>query len=163
MLGYNLDNSSHELYEEYKKKLKNSEDKDEVHFGYMIISDPQFIQSVKGSYQEGWKYLKKSMEIVPDLLIDQCILASDKHITLETPIYKLRAKSKISCYLCPKQLGKNMVEKIKFLQIKCSCNTMYTHIQCGNDFIIKNAMCDICKEYYDVNQYCESLRSTLEV
>lgn len=162
MLGYNLNDSSKELYEEYQRKLQYANDKDEVDFGYMIISDPQFLQSFKGKYQEGWKYLKNSMEIPPTLLIDNFIGKSNCHICIEPPSYKLREKKKIHCYLCPEQLSRSMNEKIKFLKIKCSCNTMYTHIKCGNDFIIKNGMCDVCKQYYDVNQYCSSLASTLK-
>ena len=161
MLGYNLNSSSHELYIEYQKKLNEAKDKDEIHFGYMIISDPQFIQTYHGSFQEGWKYLKKSMEIPPTLLIDNFIDKSHNHITLKCPSYKIREKKKIHCFLCPDELSNKITKTIKFLEIKCSCNKMYTHIQCGNDFIIKNAMCPYCKQYYDVNQYCSSLRSIL--
>lgn len=161
MLGYNLNCSSDELYQEYQRKLLEAKDEDEIHFGYMIISDPQFIQSFQGTFQEGWKYLKNSMEIPPNLLINNCIDNSTKHISLRHPTYTIRKKRKIHCFLCPKELSNNLCDKIKFLEIKCSCKKMYTHIDCGNDFIIKNGMCTQCKQYYDVNQYCSSLRSIL--
>ena len=51
MLGYDLNSSSDELYQEYQKKLIEAKDKDEIHFGYMIISDPQFIQTFQGRFQ----------------------------------------------------------------------------------------------------------------
>ena len=161
MLGYDLNSSSDELYQEYQKKLIKAKDKDEIHFGYMIISDPQFIQTFQGKFQEGWKYLKKSMEIPPTILIDKCIDKYNTHISIKQPLYHKRKKKKIHCFLCPDELCTNLCEKIKILEIKCSCQKMYTHIECGNTFIIKNAMCSQCKEYYDVNQYCSSLRSIL--
>ena len=39
------------------------EDKDEIHLGYMIVSDPQFIKTFQGGYQEGWKYLKTKITL----------------------------------------------------------------------------------------------------
>ena len=161
MLGYDLSCSSDELYTEYQRKLLQAADKDEIHFGYMLISDPQFIQTFQGSFQEGWKYLKKSMKIPPTILLESCIDTCKNHLSLQLPTYKKRKKKQIHCFLCPEHLCDSMCDKIKFLEIKCSCKKMYTHINCGNNFIINNALCTQCKQYYDVNQYCSSLRSIL--
>lgn len=160
MLKYNFNDSNLNLYRNYLKNIDGNDNKD-IDLEYMIISDPQFLTCIKNNCVESWKYLKKSMKIPPTLLIDSFISKTNKHIDLIQPTYQRRKKNKIHCYFCPEKLCDNMEDKIKFLEIKCSCNKIYTHIKCGNDFILKNAQCDVCKEYYDVNQYCSSLRSIL--
>jgi len=162
MLGFNLEDSSDVLYNQYKEKLRVLDPKyhDEVHFGYFLVSDPQFAKTIKSNIKEGWKYLEKSMKIPPTILINNYIHGAS-NIDIKRPHYKEKKSGKLHCYLCEDALAESVIDKIKFMEIKCNCNTMVVHTSCANDFIMKYSQCDICKKYYDVNQHCSSLRDIL--
>ena len=162
MLGYDLKQSSDVLYTQYKEKLKVLDPKyhDEVHFGYFLVSDPQFSKTIEANTKEGWKYLDKSMKIPPTILINNYI-HNAKHIELKSPMYQEQKPGKLHCYLCEDALATNILQKTKFMKIKCNCNSMIVHINCANKFIMKYSSCDLCKKYYDITPHCSSLRDIL--
>ena len=162
MLGYNLNQSSDVLYNQYKQKLKVLDKKyhDEVHFGYFLVSDPQFSKSIEANTKEGWKYLDNSMKIPPTILINNFINDA-KSIELKKPKYKEKKVCKLHCYLCENALANSVVQKIKFMKIRCNCNTMVVHMNCANNFIMEYSSCDLCKTYYDITPHCSTLRDIL--
>ena len=162
MLGYNLNSSSRDIYNQYTQKISTCDQKykDEINFGYMIISDPQVIKVYQSKLKEGWKYLDKYMKISPTILINNYVHDS-KSIELKKPVYEKKKPGILHCYLCDSSLAESVLQKIKFMSIKCNCNMMYCHTKCGNKFIMKYSNCDVCKKYYDINQHCSSLRAIL--
>lgn len=164
MFQYNLDTSCKELHRQYENIRKKCNEKyhDEVDLGYMILSDPLFISTYKNGSKEAWKYLSKSMEFPPNIMINNYVAKSKKEIVLIKPHFKRPKQQKIKCFLCDETLADSMCSKVKYMEIKCNCVRMYTHNNCGDDFIMKNSSCEMCKEYYGVNQHCSALRSTLK-
>lgn len=162
MLGYNLNTSSEEIYNEHERKLKicNKKYKDEMTLGYLIISDPIVINAYQKNTKEGWRFLQKCMKIPPNILINN-YMDSSESMTLKRPVYNVKKQGKLHCYLCDNQLADSMLQTIKFMAIECDCQTMFCHTKCGNDFIMKYSSCDVCKKYYDVKPHCSSLRAIL--
>lgn len=144
------------------EKLANCDKKyeDEIGFGYMIVSDPQFIKTYQSNIREGWKFLDKSMKIPPTILINN-YLQDSTCIEIKRPIYPKCKKEVLHCYLCEDKVADSVQEKIKFMEIKCDCTIMYSHTKCANNFILKYSMCDVCKKYYDIIPHCSTLRSIL--
>lgn len=162
MLGYNLNSSSEEIYNQYIQKITSCDKKykDEINFGYIIVSDPQVIKAYQAKVQEGWKHLEKCMKIPPTILINNFVNES-KNLELVRPVHKHKKAGVLHCYLCEVPLTDNILHKIKFMEIRCNCNNMFSHTKCGNDFIMKYTKCDVCKKYYDITPHCSSLRAIL--
>ena len=162
MLGFDFKASADVIHKQYRDKLDRMDKKyhDEIHLGYILVSDPQFVKSVESNLKEGWKYLDKSMKISPTIVINNYIDGADS-IEIQRPHYAHRKAGKLHCYLCEKALAESVVQKIKFMEIKCNCNDMYVHSKCADNFIMKYSMCDVCKKYYDITPHCSSLRDIL--
>ncbi len=160
MLGFNRSGDKHKLSEQFDilaKKVPSKYHKELMH-AYGWMSDPHMIDGYGMNSKEQWEFCKKAVVDAPCEYIDNIIKCS-KCTVLSQPEYPVRERIVPKCHLCEEELAPCITEKTKFCMISCPCGRMYTHKKCGDDYLLHNPMCFICKNYYVYDVKTSSLRS----
>lgn len=119
----------------------------ELHVLYDWVTDGAFQAALREPRTENWKYCKESMPTPPFMYIDKQLETSLAGPLLEVKYPEVKG-IRPSCRLCEEALAGNVEEKVKHVVITCSCGRMYCHKKCADDYLLKEAQCYICKNYY---------------
>jgi hypothetical protein len=107
-----------------------------------------------------WSFVERAM-LYPPVKVIQSFQTQCEALTIKRIPLKHRRLKVLNCNLCQNQLAGSIQEKIKYATILCRCGTRWCHQECANNSIITNGQCGRCKEYYALNLWNTSLRSTV--
>ena len=164
MLGFDRSGDGVRLSEQYDtlaKKVPEKYHKELVH-AYSWMTNVHMVDGYKMNSKEQWEFCKKAVENAPEQYLDTMISSSTPTV-LAAPVYPKRERLVPKCHLCEEELAPCITHKIKFGLISCPCQRMYCHKKCGDEHLLQDPSCFICKNYYVYDVKTASLQSMFAI
>lgn len=163
MLGYSSKQSALDLLNHHNalKERVSTKYHKEIECVYNWVKDRHFMTAMDANTKESWDWCLRSMINPPVKVLNKYSSEAKEHVLIESQIKKMTPVKPPSCRICNKILANNVYEKVKFSMVICKCDKMWCHNSCADNYVLKNAQCTLCKDWFILSPYCSNLLSTL--